>query len=87
MWKGRRLLEAPDSRESSTRREVLGASGNLHQALADLAGKGRLVEEASLDREETRVMLEVADAAAELKPISARLEAAIGKFLTPPPAE
>lgn len=79
-YEGRRLLTSPDGRGSSTRRDVRGATGDVLQAVEQLADLGRLVEEANLPREEARLLLAVGDAAADLQPVAARLSAAFADF-------
>jgi hypothetical protein len=79
-YEGRRLLTSKADDGSSTRRSVHGATGDVLQAVEQLADLGRLVEEASLSREESRLLLAVGDAAADLQPIAEHLAAAFAAF-------
>jgi hypothetical protein len=78
---GRRLLAAEAEQGTGAWRSVRGATGDVLQALAQLGDLGRLVEDGGLSREERRMLLAVGDAAVELQPIVARLNAAHAAFL------
>lgn len=77
----RRLLASETDQGSNTWRPVRGATGDLLQALGGLADLGRLVEDGGLSREERRMLLAVGDAAVDLQPVVARLNAAHAAFL------
>lgn len=76
VWEGKDLLDAPASTPRSARlRDAQSAVGDLHQAVDILSEIGQQVDD-GFQRETTRLMLAIADAADEVKPIADRLQAA-----------
>ena len=76
------LLTAERSRETNIRRSCRGAVGDLRQAANRLADVARGIDEVGTERETVRMVLAVADAAAAVEPVAARLEAALLAYLT-----
>lgn len=83
VWEGRKVLLTVESRgEPITRQSCRGAVGDLRQAANRLADVARGIDEVGIERETVRMMLAVADAAAAVEPIAARLDAALVAYLT-----
>jgi hypothetical protein len=74
------FLRLESKLDTITRQSCRGAVGDLRQAANELAEVARDLNEAS-DRESTRIMLAIADAAAEVEPIAARLDAMLARYL------
>jgi len=76
VWEGKDLLDAPAATPRSSRlRDARSAMGDLQQAVDMLSEIGQQVDD-GFERETTRLMLAIADAADEVEPIVARLQAA-----------
>lgn len=87
-FESRNLLEATDrSGEPIWRVDIRGAIGDLRQAADQLKDVARDLDEAAGGRELVRVMLAIADAATEVEPIAARLDAALATYFTAPGEE
>jgi hypothetical protein len=83
VFESRELLEASDrSGEPIWRADIRGAIGDFRQAADQLKDVARDLDEAAGGRELVRVMLAIADAATEVEPIAARLDAALAAYLT-----
>lgn len=84
VWEGKGLLDAPAATPRSSRlRDARSAVGDLQQAVDMLSEIGQQVDD-GFKRETTRLMLAIADAADEVKPIADRLDAAFTRFLAAP---
>lgn len=87
-FESRNLLEATDrSGDPIWRADIRGAIGDLRQAADQLKDVARDLDEAGGGRELVRVMLAIADAATEVEPIAARLDAALVAYLASPREE
>lgn len=89
VFESRNLLDDDErSGDPVWRADVRGAIGDLRQAADQLKEVARDLDEAGGGgRELVRVMLMIADAATEVEPISARLDAALGRYLAAPREE
>jgi hypothetical protein len=65
---------------STWRQLIRGSVGDLRQAANMLTEAARDLDD-SRGRESTRIMLAIADAAAEVEPIAARLDAMLARYL------
>lgn len=89
VFESRNLLE-DDSQNGDPvwRADIRGAIGDLRQAADQLKDVARDLDEAGGGgRELVRVMLTIADAAIEVEPIAARLDAALAAYLATPGEE
>lgn len=83
VFEGRNALLTAESRGNTiTRQSCRGAVGDLRQAANRLAEVARGIDEVGIERETVRMVLAVADAAAAVEPIAARLDAALAAYLT-----
>jgi hypothetical protein len=74
------FLRVDSPLDTITRQSSRGAVGDLRQAANELAEVARDLDDAN-DREGTRMLLAIADAAAEVEPIAARLDAMLARYL------
>jgi hypothetical protein len=66
---------------ASLQREMPGVIGDLRQAIESLDSLGSWIDQAELDRAESRLSLTAGDTAAELEPFAARLDKALARYL------
>ena len=74
------FLRVESKLDTITRQSCRGAVGDLRQAANELAEVARDLDDAN-DREGTRILLAIADAATEVEPIAARLDAMLARYL------
>lgn len=79
---GRGVIDRPDGTAGSWMQwDMRGAIADLRQAIAGLHILGEWIDEAELNRAESRLSLAAGDTAAELKPFAARLDKALTRYL------